>query len=402
MLTPPGAGGPPLSPSPAPAAAAPRRQGPRPPRRSRCRRSGRTAAIRPMRWRRPARAMTAARSRSCRSCRRPTTCRPCRPTTSAPNPCPLRAPTVPAADALTAQPASTTMDGETDLTALAPPPPSSDGPDLAYGAFQRGFYLTAFQLALDRAEAGDVAAQTLIGLIYEGGYGVPQSYLRRLQLVSARRQFGRPGSPVRARHDVSAGPRRETRIARRRPTTSRRRRRRARSTPCTTSPSSISKAASARSIRSLPRTIWRRRRKRAIRTRNTPSPSSTARASAWRLTIRIAAKWLASAAKLGVVAAQVEYAIRLFNGKGVDKDEAAAARWFERAANAGDPIAQNRLARILAVGAGQPADPVDAAKWHFLAEQAGKTDPWLDNFVDGLTSEQRQSAVAAAQRWPAE
>ena len=48
------------------------------------------------------------------------------------------------------------------------------GTDLAYGAFQRGFYLSAFGLAIPRAEAGDTAAQTLLGLIYEGGYGVPR------------------------------------------------------------------------------------------------------------------------------------------------------------------------------------------------------------------------------------
>lgn len=56
------------------------------------------------------------------------------------------------------------------------PPPSSEPPgvDLAYGAFQRGYYLSAFGLAIPRAEAGDKAAQTLVGLIFEGGYGVPR------------------------------------------------------------------------------------------------------------------------------------------------------------------------------------------------------------------------------------
>ena len=82
-----------------------------------------------------------------------------------------------------------------------------------------------------------------------------------------------------------------------------------------------------------------------------------------------ATRWYAEAAALGHIPAQVEYAIRLFNGIGIAKDEAAAARWFERAAEAGNPIAQNRLARILAAGAGLPADPVAAAKWHYLAQR---------------------------------
>ena len=36
-------------------------------------------------------------------------------------------------------------------------------PDYAYGAFQRGFFLTAFSLALERAKKGDAPAQTLLG-----------------------------------------------------------------------------------------------------------------------------------------------------------------------------------------------------------------------------------------------
>src|SRR5690606_23932887 len=34
--------------------------------------------------------------------------------------------------------------------------------DYAFGAFQRGYFLTALELALPRAEQGDAAAQTLI------------------------------------------------------------------------------------------------------------------------------------------------------------------------------------------------------------------------------------------------
>ena len=41
--------------------------------------------------------------------------------------------------------------GDADaLPDIAPPPPAPGGPDLAYGAFQRGFYLTAFEIAIER------------------------------------------------------------------------------------------------------------------------------------------------------------------------------------------------------------------------------------------------------------
>ena len=119
--------------------------------------------------------------------------------------------------------------------------------------------------------------------------------------------------------------------------------------------------------------------------RNLNSASSTPKATARRTDEAIAARWFGEAADAGNVSAEIEYAIRLFNGKGVPQDEAAAARWFQRAAQAGNPIAQNRLARILATGLGMPADGVAAAKWHYLARSAGKTDPWLDNFIDNLS-----------------
>ena len=47
--------------------------------------------------------------------------------------------------------------------------------DDAYGAFQRGYYLTALELALPRAEKGDAAAQTLIAELYSKGLGVAQN-----------------------------------------------------------------------------------------------------------------------------------------------------------------------------------------------------------------------------------
>jgi len=55
--------------------------------------------------------------------------------------------------------------------------PSRFGPvaDAAYGAFQRGLYITALNLALPRAREGDAAAQTLAAEIYSRGLGVRQN-----------------------------------------------------------------------------------------------------------------------------------------------------------------------------------------------------------------------------------
>ena len=65
----------------------------------------------------------------------------------------------------------------------APPPwPATPAPtaapagqpniDIAYGAYQRGYYITAFNEANKRAQQNDPAAMTLLGEIYAQGLGV--------------------------------------------------------------------------------------------------------------------------------------------------------------------------------------------------------------------------------------
>ena len=87
--------------------------------------------------------------------------------------------------------------------------------------------------------------------------------------------------------------------------------------------------------------------------------------------------------------AQVQYGIMLFNGEGVQKDEAAAAKYFIKAALVGNPIAENRLARLYAAGRGVNKDLVEAARWHLLARAAGVKDSWLDDMLTTLTPAER-------------
>ena len=56
----------------------------------------------------------------------------------------------------------------------ARPPPTDRTPDFAYGAYQRGQYVTAFREATKRIEADrkDVAAMTLLGELYNQGLGI--------------------------------------------------------------------------------------------------------------------------------------------------------------------------------------------------------------------------------------
>src|SRR4029077_617026 len=58
------------------------------------------------------------------------------------------------------------------------PAPAANGrePDLAFGAFQRGHYVTAFALATKRIDdKADPKSMTLLGELYANGLGVPQN-----------------------------------------------------------------------------------------------------------------------------------------------------------------------------------------------------------------------------------
>jgi uncharacterized protein len=93
----------------------------------------------------------------------------------------------------------------------------------------------------------------------------------------------------------------------------------------------------------------------------------------------------------------VEYAIALFNGDGVAKNEQAAAVLFKQAALHGNAVAQDRLARILAEGRGATKNPVDATKWHLISKARGETNLTLDDFVNRLDPTTRAAGEKAAQ-----
>jgi localization factor PodJL len=73
----------------------------------------------------------------------------------------------------------------------------------------------------------------------------------------------------------------------------------------------------------------------------------------------------------GAPAAQYELALRLFEGRGLPKDQSAAARWFERAASLGLAPAQYRLGSMLEKGIGVAPDRAAAKRWYLEAAEAG-------------------------------
>ena len=64
--------------------------------------------------------------------------------------------------------------------------------DAAYGAFQRGLYVTALNLALPRARNGDPAAQTLVAEILARGLGVPRNDVEAAKWYALASEQGIP------------------------------------------------------------------------------------------------------------------------------------------------------------------------------------------------------------------
>ncbi len=241
------------------------------------------------------------------------------------------------------------------MPARRPPPggatAAANGVDLAYGAFQRGLYLSAFSLAIPRAEAGDTAAQTLIGLIYEGGYGVPRDFGEAVNWYQFAANGGDreaefalgmmylDGRGVEADHAKAADYLEQA------------------------AASGQMNATYQLALLYLQGDARPRDDARAAQLLATAAAADIADAEFVLAQLydqgrgvasdpREATHWFEEAARLGHVPSEVEYAIRLFNGVGTEQDRTAAYDWFRRAADIGNPIAQNRLAHILATGSG--------------------------------------------------
>src|SRR5947209_3590491 len=61
-------------------------------------------------------------------------------------------------------------------SAAAPPIADDPNADVVFGAYQRGQYKTAFDLATSHAQNGDPKAMAMLGELYAGGLGVKRDY----------------------------------------------------------------------------------------------------------------------------------------------------------------------------------------------------------------------------------
>jgi localization factor PodJL len=80
---------------------------------------------------------------------------------------------------------------------------------------------------------------------------------------------------------------------------------------------------------------------------------------------------LRDAVTAGAPDAQYEFALRLFEGRGLPQDQQKAAHWFELAAAGGLAPAQFRLGSLYEKGVGVARDATEAKRWYLKAAEAG-------------------------------
>lgn len=271
--------------------------------------------------------------------------------------------------------------------------------DLAFGAFQRGFYLTALSLALERAENNDPAAQTLIATIYANGLGVAQN----LALASSWYAIASKNGDIAATFELALLYQNGTGVPKNRQRAA--------------ELFAIAAAAGHREAMynmallhvegiyaepslTLAASLMKRAADAGLAEANYDYGIMLMEGAGEPPNPELGASYIGRAARYGLIEAQVEYATLLYLGKGVQQNRPEAILWYSRAAEAGNPVAQNRLAKLYAVGEGVPLDLQTAAMWRSLARRQGLNDPGLDTLLISIAPEDINRAEERAFYWP--
>ena len=269
----------------------------------------------------------------------------------------------------------------------------------AFGAFQRGYYLTAMELALPRAQLGDPAAQTLLAELFAAGLGVPRNmddaafwYGQAAENGDASAQFKYGVMLLEGRY-VKADRAKAEELMKRAAD--------AGNAFAQFNHAQIlvsQKAGDAGILVALP--YFEKAAEQGV------SDAQYALAQIYSNTEGIpddkrgrARELMEKAARAGFDTAQLDYAIWLIDGIGGPKDYDSGFRWMQVAATRGNVVAQNRMAVLHINAIGTLGDPVEAAKWYILSRRAGYNDRSLDDFYQGLTEEQQKQAIEAANRF---
>ncbi|WP_296743375.1 tetratricopeptide repeat protein [Mesorhizobium sp.] len=324
------------------------------------------------------------------------------PDTGAPAPA-APSPNAPAPGVHVDKPIETTLPQPATMT-----PPSADSvnpdrfgakpADAAFGAFQRGLYKTAYNLAMTRAKNGDAAAETLVAEILSRGLGVPVNPAEATKWYGLAAEQGVPEAQFQyalmlldgryVKKDdkeayalMQASAEAGNRLAQfnfaqllvqQEP-----------------GDAGLAKAApyyERAAATGLADAQYAMAQIYANGVGGTPRDDAKAR------------MLLAQAARQNYDTAQIDLAAWMIEGRGGERDLKSGFAWMKRAAEGGNVAAQNRLAKLYMGGIGTDPDLILAGAWYIVARRAGLVDPRMDDFLQGLDDDQTKQALQKANR----
>ncbi len=275
--------------------------------------------------------------------------------------------------------------------------PIKPGADIAYGAYQRGYFRSAFQEAMKRVEKNrnDAAAMTLLGEIYRDGNGVKRNLDEALHWYKLAAEQGERNAIFAVAVAALKGEGMTADKAEAKNWFEK-----AAAKGHANAHYNLGVLAIEGDIQDF-RTAADHFRK-AAEAGNADGAYSLAvfykEGKGVERDLQEAALWMRRAAEDNVSAAIIELGIMTFNGNGVAKDEAGAAKLFRKAALRNNPIAMNRLARLYVSGRGVEKNVVEGMKWYLLARAVGLQDEWLDQTLGTLTMTQMQQVEEAVRQ----
>ncbi|GAA5665109.1 hypothetical protein Brsp07_03612 [Brucella sp. NBRC 14130] len=268
--------------------------------------------------------------------------------------------------------------------------------DEAFGAFQRGLYLTAFNLAKPQAEEGDPASQTLIAEIYARGLGIPANQ----KLAAEWYEKAANNGVVEAQFRYAALLLQGTYTAK----------------DPVKAEELMKKAAEGGNAMAQ----FNYGQMLMVKTPGKPGldlafpwfekAAEAKLADAQYAVSQVYANgtptiprddkkarvYLLLAAAQGYDTAQFDLGRWLIEGRGGDRNYEQGFGWMQLGAQRGMVMAQAWLARLYRDGIGTEGDLVKAAAWYIVAQRAGFRAPDLNDMMDGLADDQIKQAIETA------
>ncbi len=281
-------------------------------------------------------------------------------------------------------------------------PPEKDykGPiDEAYGAYQQGYYLTAMEKALPRAQLGDPAAQTLVAEMLSSGLGVKRDPKAAAFWYGKAAEGGDAAAMFKYALILMEG-----RTVKRDKAKADEYMRKAADAGNPSAAFNWGQIVTAdnpgeKGLKmALP--YYEKSAEQGIADAQyavaeiySALPDLPAEKK------NLAREWMARAAHAGFDTAQVDLGVWMVNGTNGPRDFTKGFQWLRLAANGGNVVAQNKLAHLYINALGTKPDPVEAAKWYVLSRRAGLPDPALEDFFLGINDDQQKAAIDAANKF---